>query len=57
MRLVRADAAAYLEGEPAGSFDGFRITYTPGASLGFAGGVGLVDEGGGRLLSSYERGM
>ncbi len=38
---------------PAGSFDGYVITYTPGGALGFAANVGMVDMGGGRLLQGY----
>jgi hypothetical protein len=40
----------------AGNFEGYRITYTPGGSLAVSEGVGLVDLGSNRLLTSYERG-
>lgn len=39
---------------PAGTFDGYAITYTPGGKLGYAEGVGLVDMGSGRLLEGWE---
>jgi len=41
---------------PAGTFDGYRVTYTPGGSLGFTAGVGMIDMGSGRLLTRFEQG-
>ena len=49
-------AVAETIGTTAGTFDGYRITYTPGAALGFVQGIGLVDMGSGRLLTGFERG-
>lgn len=38
---------------PAGSFDSYVITYTPGGAIGFSADVGTVDMGSGRLLQRW----
>ena len=53
---VTGAAVAETIGTPAGTFDGYRITYTPGGSLGYVAGIGMVDMGSGRLLTSFEQG-
>lgn len=53
---VAGEAVAETISTPAGTFDGYRVTYTPGGSLGFTAGIGMIDMGSGRLLTSFEQG-
>ena len=47
-------AAEHLE-TPAGAYDAYRISFSAGRSMAFSKGVGIVDLGSGRLLTSLVR--